>query len=67
MSLASSVLIPLTIWAFTWNWPYLDPTPPLGPNFIIGASIMMLGLFIFNAPSWRPLLAGNKPEASAAS
>ncbi|KAK9808081.1 hypothetical protein WJX73_003833 [Symbiochloris irregularis] len=57
MSLASSVLIPLTIWAFTWPWPYLDPTPALGTHFLIGASIMMSGLFVFNAPLWRPLLS----------
>lgn len=66
MSLASSVLIPFTIWAFTWPWPHLDPTPPLSTNFYVGASAMLLGLLVFNAPLWQPLLQrGGKSGESA--
>lgn len=69
MSLASSVLIPFTIWAFTWPWPYLDPAPALSLNFYLGAGIMLAGLAIFNAPLWQPYLAkktGDSDSASAA-
>lgn len=35
-SLSFSSIVPLTIWAFTFDWPLLDPAPPLGSNFVLG-------------------------------
>lgn len=35
-SLSFSSIVPLTIWAFTFDWPLLDPAPSLGSNFLLG-------------------------------
>ena len=35
-SLSFSSIVPLTIWAFTFDWPLLDPAPPLGSKFVLG-------------------------------
>ncbi len=48
LSLVMSLSIPLTIWAFTFPWPYLEPAPLLGANFIGGASVLMIGLLTYH-------------------
>ena len=35
-SLSFSSVVPLTIWAFTFDWPLLDPAPALGSKFVLG-------------------------------
>lgn len=35
-SLSFSSIVPLTIWAFTFDWPLLEPAPALGTNFLLG-------------------------------
>ena len=35
-SLSFSSIVPLTIWAFTFDWPLLDPAPALGSKFVLG-------------------------------
>jgi len=54
MSLTMSAIVPATLFAFTLPLPYLDPAPPLGPNFLLGATVLMLGLGAYNAPMWAP-------------
>ncbi|GIL81938.1 hypothetical protein Vretifemale_10695 [Volvox reticuliferus] len=54
-TLVASSLVPLTIAAFTLPLPYLEPAV-LGPNFVVGASLLMMGLIMYNGDSWRALL-----------
>ncbi|GIL43868.1 hypothetical protein Vafri_1463 [Volvox africanus] len=54
-TLVASSLVPLTIAAFTLPLPYLEPAI-LGPNFVVGASLLMAGLVTYNGDSWRALL-----------
>lgn len=56
LSLTLALVIPMTIWAFTFPLPYLTPAPPLGSNFILGVVILLAGLITYNAPSWLPAL-----------
>lgn len=55
-SLSMQTVIPLTIWAFTFPWPLLDPSPPLGPKFVLGTGIMLSGLLTYNSSQWLPVL-----------
>ena len=54
ISLIMSAIIPATLFAFTLPLPYLDAAPPLGPNFLVGACVLMVGLGAYNAPMWAP-------------
>jgi drug/metabolite transporter (DMT)-like permease len=67
ISLIMSAIVPLTLFAFTLPLPYLDPAPPLGPNFLLGAAVLMVGLSAYNAPMWAPTfkkyLAGLKEKS----
>lgn len=54
ISLIMSAIVPATLFAFTLPLPYLDPAPPLGPNFLLGAAVLMVGLGAYNAPMWAP-------------
>jgi len=54
ISLVMSAIVPATLFAFTLPLPYLDPAPPLGPNFLLGAAVLMIGLGAYNAPMWAP-------------
>ncbi|KXZ44069.1 hypothetical protein GPECTOR_74g683 [Gonium pectorale] len=56
-TLVGSSLVPLTIAAFTLPLPYLEPAM-LGPNFLLGAALLMAGLATYNWESWRWLLRG---------
>ena len=38
-SLSFSCVVPLTIWAFTFDWPLLDPAPALGSKFVLGTGV----------------------------
>ncbi|KAK9915593.1 hypothetical protein WJX75_001294 [Coccomyxa subellipsoidea] len=55
-SLSMQTVIPLTIWAFTFPWPLLDPSPPLGSKFVLGTGIMLSGLLTYNSAQWLPVL-----------
>ncbi len=55
-SLSFQTVIPLTIWAFTFPWPLLDPAPPLGPKFLLGTGVLLSGLLTYNSSQWRPVL-----------
>ena len=48
--------VPLTIWAFTADLPFLPPAPPVGPTFLAGAALLVGGLLAYNAPLWAPPL-----------
>ena len=54
ISLIMSAIVPATLFAFTLPLPYLDPAPALGPNFLLGAAVLMIGLGAYNAPMWGP-------------
>lgn len=56
MSLVMSAMVPLTIWAFTLDLPYLPPAPQVGPTFLAGAALLVAGLGAYNAPLWMPAL-----------
>lgn len=56
ISIVMSAIVPATLFAFTLPLPYLDPAPPLGPNFLFGAAVLMVGLGAYNAPMWAPTL-----------
>jgi hypothetical protein len=53
-SLVFSAVVPLTIVAFAFPWPYLEASPPLGPNFLLGAAVLVGGLFTYNSQQWLP-------------
>ncbi len=55
-SLTFQSIVPLTIFAFTFPWPLLDPAPPLGPQFLLGTAILLGGLLTYNSAQWRPAL-----------
>ncbi|GLC46764.1 hypothetical protein PLESTB_001488100 [Pleodorina starrii] len=55
-TLVASSLVPLTIAAFTLPLPCLEPAV-IGPNFVVGASLLMVGLITYNGGNWRALLA----------
>ena len=57
MSLTMSVVVPITIFAFTQPLPYLEAAPKLGGNFVVGTIVLLLGLLTYNSPLWRPMLA----------
>ena len=55
-SLSFSSIVPLTIWAFTFDWPLLDPAPALGSNFVLGtgenaAQLCMSGALVVSCVS----------------
>ena len=56
MSLTMSTVVPITIFAFTQPLPYLEAAPQLGPNFVLGTVILLVGLLTYNSPLWRPML-----------
>ena len=56
-TLTNSSITPLTIFAFTFSIPYLQDSPDLGPQFVLGSAILVAGLFMYNSPKWRPWLA----------
>ena len=35
--------------------PYLPAAPPLGPLFLLGTTVLLTGLLVFNAPLWLPV------------
>ena len=43
-SLSFSSIVPLTIWAFTFDWPLLDPAPALGSKFVFGTGAIPIYL-----------------------
>jgi hypothetical protein len=55
-SLSFQTIVPLTIWAFTFPWPLLDPAPPLGPKFVLGTGVLLSGLLTYNSGQWLPAL-----------
>lgn len=54
--LTMSCLVPITVAAFTLPLPFLQQTP-LGPYFMVGTGLLMLGLVLFNAHVWGPVAA----------
>lgn len=56
-SLSFSSIVPLTIWAFTFDWPLLDPAPALGSKFVLGTGaipIYLLHACTLLALLWLP-------------
>lgn len=51
--LTMSCLVPVTVAAFTLPLPLLQPAQ-LGPHFMAGTSLLMVGLAMFNARLWVP-------------
>ncbi|KAG2444719.1 hypothetical protein HXX76_001463 [Chlamydomonas incerta] len=62
-TLVGSSLVPLTIAAFTLPLPYLEPAV-IGPNFMVGASLLMAGLITYNWHGWMAMM-GMSPAAPA--
>ncbi|CAL5218945.1 g696 [Coccomyxa viridis] len=65
-SLSFSSIVPLTIWAFTFDWPLLDPAPSLGSNFLLGTGILLGGLLTYNSKQWLPALQKRLNKEKAA-
>ena len=59
-TLTISAIIPITIYAFTFPWPYLGTAPQLGANFLKGTAVMLAGLVIYN---WPTLMSGKNKNA----
>ena len=55
-SLTLSIIVPLTIAAFTLDLPYISDAPELGKNFIIGTTVLLSGLFVYNSNKYLPAL-----------
>ncbi|KAK9834944.1 hypothetical protein WJX84_003484 [Apatococcus fuscideae] len=53
-SIVLASIVPITIYAFTLPLPYLPPPPDLGPNFLAGTLILMVGLATYQSPNWLP-------------
>ena len=49
-TLTLSATIPLTILAFTFQWPLLPPPSSLNANFVLGTGILLAGLLAYNYP-----------------
>jgi len=49
-TLTLSATIPLTILAFTFQWPLLPAPSPLNANFVIGTVVLLAGLLAYNYP-----------------
>ena len=65
-SLVMSSITPLAIGAFTLNWPYMPPAPPLSTNFFIGVAVLIAGLATYNAPQLQQLLNKKSSKLKAA-
>lgn len=52
-TLSLSALIPLTIVAFTFQWPLIGAAASLSWNFVIGTLLLMSGLVAYNWESLR--------------
>lgn len=50
-SLSITLAVPLSIFVFTLPLPYLGAESRLTPIFILGATILVLGLVIYNLPN----------------
>jgi len=55
-SLTLSSLVPITIFVFTLNLPYLADPPTLGPNFLVGCVILSAGLLTYNSEKFLPAI-----------
>lgn len=53
-SLCVTLSIPLSIWAFTFPWPYLDAPAALPPGLLLGAGILVAGLAFYSFSSPPP-------------
>ena len=65
MSLVMSLVVPCTIFMFTQPLPFLDPAPPLGPNFLLGVATLFSGLLTYNSSQWLPALRKHDPRQLA--
>ncbi|CAK0779329.1 hypothetical protein CVIRNUC_004745 [Coccomyxa viridis] len=65
-SLSFSSVVPLTIWAFTFDWPLLDPAPALGSKFVLGTGVLLSGLLTYNSKQWLPALRKRLSKEKAA-
>jgi hypothetical protein len=50
MTLAMTAAVPIAIWLFTLTWPLLGAPPHLGSRFAAGATTLLAGLTLYNAP-----------------
>lgn len=49
-SLAATFSVPLSIFMFTLPLPYLGVDCILRPGFLVGAAVLVIGLFVYNLP-----------------
>lgn len=56
LSLVMSSIVPMTLFAFTLPLPYLGSPPTLGPMFFWGSLTLMMGLGVYNAALWMPVV-----------
>ena len=52
--LGMSSVIPLTIWAFSFDLPVLGAAAPLQTGFFLGTALILLGLLVYNYIKLRP-------------
>ena len=47
LSLVASAIVPLTVFAFTFNLPLLGAAPPIGVKFVTGCLIVGAGIYYY--------------------
>lgn len=58
-SLAATLAVPLTIYVLALPLPYLPEVSVLGPFFLVGSVILVLGLILYNLPQYAKQEPGN--------
>lgn len=43
-----SMIMPLSVWVFTCDLPFIGPAPRLGPVFYLGVLVLCFGVYIYN-------------------
>eukprot|EP00803_Ostreobium_quekettii_P010526 evm.model.scf_244.6 EVM.evm.TU.scf_244.6 scf_244:44560-50376(-) len=55
--LGAAGIIPLTVFAFTFNLPLLGSSGTLGPTFLFGTALLVLGMLSYNARDLLPVVS----------
>ena len=57
-SLLGSLVVPLTIFAFTFDLPLVGAAGPLGSSFVLGVLVLVVGLVLYNVGGKKQLSGG---------
>lgn len=64
VAVTMTAVVPLTIWAFTFDLPLIGVAPPLATNFWLGAMLVLSGLVSYYSKTIRKS-ARDAPPAAA--